>query len=144
MFSASITMYIIVVLLVFGFTVFQLGWVTARFANSEPHARSFAAVVTGLPPDLFDGKLLTEYFRTILKNENLESLWRVHGGTTADQLQWEQKDPEVPLRDRFWVVGTSIAYDFNLQQDAIGKEIDSWVNDLDKQQHNEPSYAMPD
>lgn len=142
MFSASITMYIIVMLLVFGFTVFQLGWVSARFENHETHAKSFAAVVTGLPLDLFDGKLLTEFFRQILKkpDEDLRNLWQVHGGTRGEDRYWEN----VALQDRFWVVGTSIAYDFNLQQDAIGKEIDSWVNDLDMLQSNEPSYAIPD
>jgi len=62
-FQASITSYIIVVAAIFAFTVFQLGWVTARFANREPHARSYTAVVTGLPPDLFHGKLLTAFFQ---------------------------------------------------------------------------------
>jgi len=127
MFSASITMYIIVVLLVFGFTVFQLGWVTARFAHREPRARSFAAVVTGLPKDLFDGKILTEFFRKVLAMEDLDSLWQLHGGSRKEELK------DVPLEDRFWVVGSSIAYDYSLQQEAIGKEIDSWVSDLDTQ-----------
>jgi len=130
MFQSSIAMYIIVVGGIFAFTVFQLSWVTSRFADSEPHSRCYTAVVSGLPPDLFDGTLLTAFFRDVLKDEDKEALWEAHGGTKKDELK------DVPLEDRFHVVGTSIAYDYNLQQEAVAKEIDSWIYDLDLQQQD--------
>jgi hypothetical protein len=136
MFKASIAIYIVVVAMMFAFNIYQNGWVTARLTKQEPQARGYAAVVSGLPKDLFHGTYLTAFFREVFAKENLTNLWEIHGGCRRDELK------DVPLEDRFWVVGTSIAYDYNLQQEAIEKEVQSWVYDLELQSSSPPELNV--
>jgi hypothetical protein len=142
-FKASIATYTIVVVLILSFSVYQLGIVNRRFHDSEPHARRFAAVVSGLPKDLFQGAVLTHHFRKVFDDKTdleLKELWDTHSGLQEKEddlagAHTKRDDIEYfPLRDRFWVVGTSIAYDFNLQQDKVFREIDAWVDDLENLQ----------
>jgi hypothetical protein len=129
MFQSSIVAYVLVIVVLFAIFAYQLAVVIVSFHRDDPHARGFAAVVSGLPRDLFHGKVLTEHFRNLFPKEeaDLQKLWDVHGGARRDELD------KVSLKDRFWVVGTSIAFDFNLQQDSVEHEIHCWIEDLERE-----------
>jgi len=128
--SLPIVVYIVVVGLVFAIFAYQLAVVIHGYHAQEPHARGFAAVVSGLPKQLFHGKVVTSHFRDLFEREekNLQKLWEQHGGERRDDF-----DRTVSMKDRFWVVGTSIAFDFNLQQDSVNHEVHCWIEDLERE-----------
>jgi len=132
MLFASLGMYFGVTLLVLLFSAWQLCFVSARF-DASPSVRKFAALVSDVPKDLVDGRMLAEHFRSALGRENAEELWREfgEGGTTKTDIE------EVPLQERFGVVGASIAYDYHEHQEAIMGDVDSWVGDLENWRHVE-------
>eukprot|EP00928_Gymnodinium_smaydae_P096942 TRINITY_DN8667_c0_g1_i1.p1 TRINITY_DN8667_c0_g1~~TRINITY_DN8667_c0_g1_i1.p1 ORF type:complete len:1121 (+),score=265.78 TRINITY_DN8667_c0_g1_i1:41-3403(+) len=142
MFHAAAAMYLLVCLLVFGFSALQLAFVSRRFAG-EPNVRQYTAVVSGLPSELVDGRRLTEHIRQAFAREDLGDLWDEFGapgsGESAPDRQRSggaslDKDA---LKDCFHVVGASIAYDFFDHQEPIWREIAAWINDLEGWGHSD-------
>merc|ERR1719156_287007 len=93
MFWAAVVAYSVVTLATYLFFAWQLGGASAAY-DGEPTTREFAAEVHGLPHDLVDGTVLTEFLQTELMKHDLEQLWMARVGERFDQM-----DPEITIAD---------------------------------------------
>mmetsp|Transcript_115199 Transcript_115199/g.215756 ORF Transcript_115199/g.215756 Transcript_115199/m.215756 type:complete len:1065 (+) Transcript_115199:113-3307(+) len=130
-FFTSLGVYIAVTLLCWVFSALQLRVAAGSF-DEHCSMKEFAAVVSGLPASLVDGRELTEQVKEALLEESQQGekwleLWQKYSQKYEDHMgDWDDVPPEA----RFNVVGTSLAFDFYEHQDEVADEIHCLVNEL--------------
>lgn len=140
MFKAACITYCSVTVLAWAFAAWQLRSSSQQF-DQKGSTKEFVAVVSGLPRDLVDGRFLTRQIEHTLQEMSQngsawQQLWDEHskeystsgGGATAADDADEPDWANIPLADRFKVIGSSIAYDYYERQDEVDNEIYQWLN----------------